>query len=53
MDGRQYFSGYGGTYQQAPDSSNAAYGRAYGMPGNYFVAGSGAGVVSAIFPVLF
>ena len=52
MDGRQYFPGYGGSYQQAPEFSAAAYSRGYGLPGNYFMAGSAPGVVLAIFLVL-
>ena len=52
MDGRQYFSAYGGNFQQVPDFSGVGYGRGYGMPGNYFMPGPNAGAVSAIFLVV-
>ena len=52
MDGRQYFPGYGGPYQPVPDFNATGYGRGYGVPGSYFMAGPSAGMAAAIIHVL-
>lgn len=51
MEGRQYFPGYGGTYQPVPDFNATGYSRGYGVPGSYFMAGPTAGMVALIFHV--